>query len=176
MAVWVGASAAHRNAAFAACRDVIDELKRRVPIWKREHYADGTSNWVSNVEPARRRPGSEALLGGTLGGFSGVIGIGGGIFLAPVLHLTRWGPAKQTAATASLFILFNSLAGLAGKAARLAVPSALGTYAPLFAAVLVGGQVGSRLGARRLPARWVKRGTALVVLIAAVDLLVRSAG
>ena len=46
LAVWVGASAAHRDAAFAACRYVIDELKRRVPIWKREHYADGSAEWV----------------------------------------------------------------------------------------------------------------------------------
>lgn len=55
LAVWVGVSAAHRDAAFAACRYVIDELKRRVPIWKREHYADGTSEWVSPAgAPAAR--------------------------------------------------------------------------------------------------------------------------
>jgi molybdopterin synthase catalytic subunit len=45
-AVWVGASAAHRDAAFAACRYIIDEVKKRVPIWKREHYADGDSGWI----------------------------------------------------------------------------------------------------------------------------------
>ncbi len=45
-AVWVGASAAHRDAAFAACRWIIDEIKRRVPIWKNEHYADGDSGWL----------------------------------------------------------------------------------------------------------------------------------
>ncbi|MHB8446951.1 MAG: molybdenum cofactor biosynthesis protein MoaE [Rudaea sp.] len=45
-AVWVGATAAHRDAAFAACRHVIDEVKRRVPIWKNEHYADGESGWL----------------------------------------------------------------------------------------------------------------------------------
>jgi molybdopterin synthase catalytic subunit len=46
VAVWVGVSAAHRDAAFAACRYVIDEIKRRVPIWKREHYAEGDSGWI----------------------------------------------------------------------------------------------------------------------------------
>lgn len=46
LAVWVGASAAHRDAAFAACRWLIDEIKRRVPIWKKEHYADGESGWL----------------------------------------------------------------------------------------------------------------------------------
>jgi len=46
IAVWVGVSAAHRDAAFAACRYVIDEIKRRVPIWKNEFYADGASGWL----------------------------------------------------------------------------------------------------------------------------------
>ncbi|MBL8298145.1 MAG: molybdenum cofactor biosynthesis protein MoaE [Rhodanobacteraceae bacterium] len=46
LAVWVGISAAHRDAAFAACRYVIDEIKRRVPIWKNEFYSDGASGWL----------------------------------------------------------------------------------------------------------------------------------
>ena len=47
LAVWVGVSAAHRDEAFAACRFIIDEVKLRVPIWKKEHYADGDSGWVN---------------------------------------------------------------------------------------------------------------------------------
>ena len=46
LAVWVGVSAAHRDAAFAACRFIIDEVKQRVPIWKNEHYASGESGWL----------------------------------------------------------------------------------------------------------------------------------
>ena len=46
LAVWVGASAAHRDAAFAACRWIIDEVKARVPIWKHERYADGDAGWL----------------------------------------------------------------------------------------------------------------------------------
>ena len=46
LAVWVGVSAAHRDAAFEACRWIIDEVKQRVPIWKNEHYADGESGWL----------------------------------------------------------------------------------------------------------------------------------
>ena len=46
LAVWIGVSAAHRGAAFDACRYIIDEVKRRVPIWKNEHYADGESGWL----------------------------------------------------------------------------------------------------------------------------------
>ena len=45
-AVWVGVTAAHRDAAFAACRYVIDEVKQRVPIWKKEKYQDGSSDWL----------------------------------------------------------------------------------------------------------------------------------
>jgi molybdopterin synthase catalytic subunit len=46
-AVWVGVSSAHRDEAFQACRYIIDQLKVRLPIWKKEHYADGHSGWVS---------------------------------------------------------------------------------------------------------------------------------
>lgn len=46
LAVWVGVSAAHRGAAFDACRYIIDETKRRVPIWKREHYLEGDADWL----------------------------------------------------------------------------------------------------------------------------------
>ena len=53
LAVWVGVSAAHRDAAFAACRFVIDEVKARVPIWKHERYADGAAGWLHPQPPAR---------------------------------------------------------------------------------------------------------------------------
>jgi molybdopterin synthase catalytic subunit len=47
LAVWVGVTAAHRGAAFDACRYVIDQVKARVPIWKKEHYADGATEWIN---------------------------------------------------------------------------------------------------------------------------------
>jgi molybdopterin synthase catalytic subunit len=46
-AVWIGVSAAHRGAAFDACRFIIDEIKQRLPVWKKEHYASGASGWVN---------------------------------------------------------------------------------------------------------------------------------
>ncbi len=46
VAVWVGVAAAHRGAAFDACRRIIDDVKLRVPIWKNEHYVDGDSGWI----------------------------------------------------------------------------------------------------------------------------------
>jgi molybdopterin synthase catalytic subunit len=61
LAVWVGVSARHRDEAFRACRYIIDEVKHRVPIWKKEHYRDGDSGWV-NCErcaaPGEREPGA----------------------------------------------------------------------------------------------------------------------
>jgi len=47
MAVWVGVASPHRDEAFKACRYIIDELKVRLPIWKKEHYVDGDSGWVN---------------------------------------------------------------------------------------------------------------------------------
>ena len=55
-AVWVGVSAAHRGAAFDACRYIIDETKSRVPIWKKEHYGDGQSGWVNCATAPPPRP------------------------------------------------------------------------------------------------------------------------
>lgn len=49
LAVWVGVTAEHRGAAFEACRYVIDEIKGRVPIWKKEHYSDGASIWINGA-------------------------------------------------------------------------------------------------------------------------------
>jgi molybdopterin synthase catalytic subunit len=61
MAVWVGVSSAHRGEAFDACRFIIDEVKHRVPIWKKEHYRSGDSGWVNcercAAEPQRREAG-----------------------------------------------------------------------------------------------------------------------
>lgn len=58
-AVWVGVSATHRDAAFLACRYIIDELKSGLPIWKKEHYADGDSGWVGCEHDAHERVSSQ---------------------------------------------------------------------------------------------------------------------
>lgn len=124
------------------------------------------------TEPAGAR---EMVTGGGLGFLSGMVGIGGGIFLSPVLHLTRWSAARQIAGTASLFILVNSAAGLAGHLTRLD-PARIGdaaAYWPLVLAVLVGGQLGSMLGVRVLSQLWLKRLTAILILFVSARLFVR---
>jgi adenylyltransferase/sulfurtransferase len=60
LAVWVGVSSAHRGEAFAACRYIIDEVKHRVPIWKKEHYVDGDSGWVNCERCAAAGPAADA--------------------------------------------------------------------------------------------------------------------
>lgn len=109
-----------------------------------------------------------------VGYLAGLVGIGGGIFLAPFLHLTRWGKAKQIAATASLFILVNSLSGLAGQAQKLATngqfPELLAHW-PLMLAVLLGGSVGTHLGITVLRAQPIRMLTGLLTLFVAGQLL-----
>ncbi len=114
--------------------------------------------------------------GAAIGLLSGIVGIGGGIFLAPLLHLMHWGRAQQIAATASAFILLNSLAGLAGQLMKqgggINTDQYFGAW-PLFIAVVIGGQIGSRLGSRHLPERWVKVLTGLLILYVSIRLLVK---
>ncbi len=115
------------------------------------------------------------LAAAPLGYFAGLVGIGGGIFLAPLLHLARWHEARAIAATASLFILVNSLFGLAGQLVKNGpglVGQALGAALPLLLAVVIGGQIGSLLAARLLPPKWIRWLTALLVLVVGVRLLV----
>jgi uncharacterized protein len=107
--------------------------------------------------------------GGLLGLFAGLTGTGGGIFLTPLMLLRRWARTKTVAATSALFILVNSLAGLAGNlSAAKAVPALAW---PMAGAALVGGALGSWLGSQRLPPVAIKRLLALVLLIAGVHLL-----
>jgi len=119
--------------------------------------------------------------GAAIGLLSGIVGIGGGIFLSPLLHLTRWAGPRRIAATSSAFILLNSVAGLigqwmkqsAGQPGQQWAGEQLSHFWPLFLAVLVGGQIGSRLGSHHLPERWVKGLTAALVLYVAARLLLK---
>jgi molybdopterin synthase catalytic subunit len=61
LAVWVGVTAAHRDAAFSACRYIIDEVKTRLPVWKKEHYADGDSGWVNCEVSSADAPAGSTL-------------------------------------------------------------------------------------------------------------------
>ncbi len=125
----------------------------------------------------RQTPAPIAItIGASLGFVSGLVGIGGGIFLAPVLYLLRWGDPRKIAAACSLFILVNSLSGLAGQTMKLGDlggVSMLAEYWMVFPAVLIGGQIGSRLGASKLSPVTIKRLTSALILYVAIRLLWR---
>ncbi len=116
------------------------------------------------------------LAAAPLGYLAGLVGIGGGIFLAPLLHFTRWGSARRIAATTSLFILINSATGLVGQL----VKSGAGRFGEglsggwvLLLAVIVGGQLGTLLALRILPERVIRWLTAALTIWAGTNLLLK---
>jgi len=100
-----------------------------------------------------------------IGLLSGVVGVGGGIFLSPLMMLLRWADAKQTAAASAGFIVANSAAGLIGR--FVAGRCAMGSLVPLVVAAFAGGVVGSRLGANHFSGWWLRRLLAVVLVVAA---------
>ena len=112
-------------------------------------------------------------IGGVLGALSGVVGIGGGIFLAPLLLNLKWGKPKEVASTATAFIWLNSLAGLVGQSTKGISPEIL-NYWPLFLAVIAGGQIGSFFGSHpKISQSSIQRFTAILILCISVRLLMK---
>jgi len=107
--------------------------------------------------------------GGGIGLLAGLTGTGGGIFLTPLLLMMRWATAKNAAAVSALFILFNSIAGLAGNiTATLSLP----VFAlPMVIASVAGGSIGSWMGSRQISHIGIKRLLATVLLIAGLKLV-----
>ena len=108
------------------------------------------------------------LIGGSIGFLSGMVGIGGGIFLSPILFLINAGKAKHIATAASLFIFINSTAGLFGQLTKNFVFNEIYNYWPLFLLVLMGGQLGNFLNIKIFPARILALITAGLVIFVAI--------
>lgn len=113
----------------------------------------------------------DGLLGGSIGLLSGMVGIGGGIFLSPVLNLIRWDTTRRIAATASIFILANSVAGIAGQLTQLSADVEFSRILLLGMAVLLGGQLGSRLASARFNPLVIRRITALLIFVAGLEVV-----
>ncbi|MDJ0644867.1 MAG: sulfite exporter TauE/SafE family protein [Flavobacteriaceae bacterium] len=113
----------------------------------------------------------DSAIGGFIGFISGMVGIGGGIFLAPFLHLTNWDTPRSIAATASFFILVNSIAGLAGQVQNPDFYFEPNIAFLLMTTVFFGGQIGSRLGARRISPFVLKRVTAALIAFVGLRIL-----
>ena len=107
------------------------------------------------------------IIGGILGFISGVVGIGGGIFLSPILFLIKAGKPKHIVTTASIFILINSISGISGQLTKDLVLTEIQNYWFLFLAVFVGGQIGNHLNLKIFPARILALVTAVLVIFVA---------
>ena len=108
------------------------------------------------------------LIGGVLGFISGVVGIGGGIFLSPILFLIKAGRPKHIVTAASLFILINSVFGIIGQLTKNAVLTEIPNYWYLLVAVLIGGLVGNFLNLKVFPTRILALVTSCLVLFVAI--------
>jgi len=113
------------------------------------------------------------LIGSIIGFISGIIGIGGGIFLSPILFLMKAGYPKQIATTASLFILINSIFGVAGQLTKDVVFDEFLNFWPLFITVLIGGQIGNFLNIKFLSGKTLAIITSLLFMFVAIRMGLR---
>ena len=113
------------------------------------------------------------IIGGIIGFISGVVGIGGGIFLSPILFLIKAGKPKHIVTTASLFILINSASGIVGQFTKNNVISEIQNYWYLIVAVFIGGQIGNFLNLKIFPTRILALVTAFLVLFVAFRMGIR---
>ena len=114
------------------------------------------------------------IVGAGLGLLSGMVGIGGGIFLSPIMLNFRWAKAKEVAAISSAFILLNSISGLIGQLTKGFDFPEFSKYIPLLIAVVVGGQIGSRVGThQRVSPVFIQRCTGVLILFVSGRLFVK---
>ena len=107
-------------------------------------------------------------IGSIIGFMSGLVGIGGGIFLSPLLFLMKAGYPRHITSSASLFILINSIFGIAGQLTKDQVLDQVITYWPLFLSVLIGGQIGSLLNIKFLSNKILALITSFLVIFVAI--------
>ena len=119
------------------------------------------------------KPFRNASFGGLIGFISGMVGIGGGIFLAPLLHLTNWDTPKKIAATASFFILVNSFAGLMGQYSNPDFELDWNLTTILLITVFIGGQIGSRISNKFFTPVQLKKTTAILIAFVSLRILIK---
>ncbi len=120
-------------------------------------------------ESYKKIPTAVAIIIGSILGFvSGIVGIGGGIFLSPILFLIKAGRPKHIVTAASLFILINSVSGIFGQLTKSEVLNEISNYWYLLAAVFIGGQLGNFLNLKIFPTRILALLTAVLVLFVSI--------
>lgn len=128
---------------------------------------------ANKVEPTEKENYLQnSMIGGVIGFISGMVGIGGGIFLAPVLHITHWDISRKIAATASLFIFANSVSGLIGQYFNPNFSVEWNLTVILLITVVIGGQIGSRLSQKFLSPILLKRATAFLIAYVSLRILI----
>jgi uncharacterized protein len=116
-----------------------------------------------NVTNFSDKIGFNSFLGGAIGFLSGMVGIGGGIFLSPVLNMLNWDNPKNIAATASFFILVNSIAGLFGQSSSITTDLPWLLILCLMISVAIGGFLGTYLATNKFSQIWVRKATAILI-------------
>ena len=139
-------------------------------LFKFKSYDDKETSYKKVPIPA------SILIGGILGFVSGVVGIGGGIFLSPILFLIKAARPKYVVTAASLFILINSISGVIGQLTKNDVLTEILNYWYLLAAVLIGGQIGNFLNLKIFPTRILALITAFLVIFVAIRMGIRLGG
>ena len=165
-AAFLGGLTPIKEAAFLTLLGVSLVLTGSTLLVPQTPTPEGTPTRVARWMPLAAAP---------IGYLAGLVGIGGGIFLAPLLHLTRWNSARAVAATAALFILVNSLFGLGGQLIKNGperMGEAISLGLPLVIAVAIGGQIGSLLAVRFLPQAAIRWLTAALTIWVGARLLI----
>ncbi len=136
-----------------------------ITMWLSKRFVSRENSYESN------KLAENISYGGIIGFISGMVGIGGGIFLAPLLHIRQWDTPQKIAATASFFILVNSISGLTGQILNPGFTIDWTLTSILLVTVFIGGQIGSRLSHKLFSSIQLKRATAVLIAFVSLRIL-----
>ena len=161
---YIGGSLSVEKKIFEILLFLVLAIAGALLLFNFKSYDNNEENYKKNITPI------SVLIGGILGFISGAVGIGGGIFLSPILFLLRAGKPKHIVTAASLFILINSISGIIGQLTKNAVIGQIQNYWYLLVVVLIGGQIGNFLNLKIFPVRVLALVTAFLVLFVALKM------
>ena len=164
---YIGGSIPIEKSVFEVLLFLVLSLAGILLLFNFKSYDDKENNYRKIPLPI------SVTIGSILGFISGAVGIGGGIFLSPILFLLRVGSSKQIVTGASIFILINSIAGIIGQLSNNEILVELQSYWYLLLVVLIGGQIGNFLNLKIFSARVLVLVTASLVLFVAIRMGIR---
>ena len=164
---YIGGSIPIEKSVFEVLLFLVLSLAGILLLFNFKSYDDKENNYRRIPLPI------SVTIGSILGFISGAVGIGGGIFLSPILFLLRAGSSKQIVTAASIFILINSIAGIIGQLSKNEILVEIQNYWYLLLVVLIGGQIGNFLNLKIFSARVLVLVTASLVLFVAIRMGIR---